>query len=240
MERSSEEIPAEKIASNLARVRNRIAEAALRSGRKSESVTLVAVTKYVGLSEIRALHDLGIRDFGEARVQDVEKKAKELASLGLTWHLIGHLQTNKADKAAKIFSRVHSVDSLRVAQAINKEREKAKLPPLPCLLEINVAGEANKFGLAPQLPEISELLKNCSELNAIKIEGLMCMAPHSDTPEPTSRPVFKKLRELFDQANASGAYPNPLTELSMGMTQDFDIAVEEGATLVRIGSALFE
>jgi len=245
MERSSEEIPAEKIASNLARARNRIAEAALRQGRKSDSVTLIAVTKYMGLAEIRTLYDLGVRDFGEARIQDAEKKIKELKLTsqnfdGIHWHLIGHLQTNKADKASRLFETVHAVDSLRIAQALNKEREKNKLPPLACFLEVNVAGEANKFGFAPTHSEITEMLKQCSVLSAIQIKGLMCMAPHADAAEATSRPVFRKLNDLMAQANDSGAYPTRLSDLSMGMTQDYDIAIQEGATMVRVGSALFE
>lgn len=240
MERSSEKIPAERIAKNLARVRARIGVAAAKVGRSSNGVKLVAVTKYVGVNEIRTLYDLGVRDFGESRVQDVEKKAKDAATLSLNWHLIGHLQTNKADKAARIFETVHSVDSLRVAQALNKEREKAKLAALPCLIEVNVAGEANKFGFAPKISDLTEMLKQCAALGAIQIAGLMCMAPYADTPETTSRPVFRNLRELMAEANASGACPTPLKELSMGMTQDFDIAIEEGATIVRVGSALFE
>lgn len=243
MERSSEEIPAERIASNLARVRNQMGEAAAKAGRGAESVKLVAVTKYVGLSAIRSLYDLGVRDFGESRVQEMEKKLKGGMGDGendARWHLIGHLQTNKADKAVKLFDFMHALDSNRVAEALNKERAKTALGPLPCMIEVNVAGEANKYGLGPQSSAIIELLKQCAGLSAIRIAGLMCMAPYAENPEPTSRPVFKKLRELFEQANASGAYPAPLTELSMGMTQDFSIAIEEGATLVRVGSALFE
>ena len=180
------------------------------------------------------------------------------------WHLIGHLQTNKADKAARLFHVVHAVDSLRVAQALNKERLGQRgtdsqfpncrpllaacrlgvsvplLPPLPCLLEINVAAEAQKFGLRPEISAVVELLKPCAELPGLKITGLMCMAPYSENPEATSRPVFRRLRELLAEVNAKGLYPAPLTELSMGMTQDYIIAIEEGATMVRVGTALFE
>ncbi|MGD0091293.1 MAG: YggS family pyridoxal phosphate-dependent enzyme [Planctomycetota bacterium] len=153
---------------------------------------------------------------------------------------MGHLQTNKADKAAGLFQAVHTVDSLRVAQALNKERLKRSLPPLLCLLEVNVAGEAQKFGLPPALAEAGELLRQCAELAGLKLAGLMCMAPYTERPEATSRPVFRRLRELLAEANAKGCYPTPLTELSMGMSQDYAIAIEEGATMVRVGTALFE
>jgi PLP dependent protein len=243
MKKSGEQISPEQMAANLARIQTKIVEAAAKAGRRSQDVKLIAVTKYVGVSEVRALYDLGVRDFGESRVQDLEKKIQACPQYGkdpVRWHLIGHLQTNKADKAVRLFETIHSIDSIRVALALNKEREKAKLPPLPCLIEVNVAGEQNKFGLAPQISDLTELLKNCAALSAIKIVGLMCMAPHAEIAEPTSRPVFRKLRELMAQANASATSPSPLTELSMGMTQDFDIAIEEGATSVRVGSALFE
>jgi hypothetical protein len=240
-------IPRECLQRNLERVRARMAEAAARVSRAPDAVRLVAVTKTVGVAEVRALSQMGVSDFGESRVQDAERKIRELNALAdkppvaqRTWHLIGHLQTNKADKAARLFQAMHSVDALRVAQALDKERAKANLPPLPCLLEVNVAGEESKFGLRPDATEICELLKACAELPRLRVTGLMTMAPYAEEPEPTSRPVFRRLRELREEINTRGVTPQPLSELSMGMSQDYAIAIEEGATLVRVGSTLFE
>ena len=277
-------IPGERIQRNLAKVRARMAEAAASASRPVEPIRLVAVTKTVGLAEIQKLLELGVSDLGESRVQDAERKIRAYAApgpegdrhpiptgvgIGVStpppsgvspqprWHLIGHLQTNKADKAAKLFHTVHAVDSLRVAQALNKERLGCRgtdsqspncrklvsvplLPPLPCLLEVNVSGEAQKFGLRPDVSAVGEILRSCAELPGLQILGLMCMAPYSEHPEATSRPVFRRLRELLAEANTKGFCPSPLAELSMGMTQDYAIAIEEGATMVRVGTALFE
>lgn len=243
MSQPEEPIPLERIERNLRTVQAHIKTAAERASRTSGSVRLVAVTKYVTIREIAALKELGITDFGEARIQEAEPKAKSFAAAPLHWHLIGHLQTNKADKAVQLFDCVHSIDSERVAAALNKEAAKRRKPehlPLACLLEVNVAGEANKYGLKPDVGELAALLQQCTPLESIRITGLMCMAPYAENPEPTSRPVFKRLRELRDELNARSAYSQPLTELSMGMTQDYTIAIEEGATIVRVGSALFE
>jgi hypothetical protein len=256
MDETRDSIPPERMQRNYEEVRARIADAATKVSRPIDAVKLVAVTKSVGVAEIKCLLELGLRNLGEARVQDGERKIRGVLALGrepvprqlesgvlppLRWHLIGHLQTNKADKAAKLFQVVHSVDSLRVAQALNKERLKLPvLPPLPCLLEINAAGETQKFGLAPDAAAVGELLQQCAGLPGLQLIGLMCMAPYSENPEATSRPVFRKVRELRDALNAGNCYPSPLTELSMGMTQDYAIAVEEGATMVRVGTALFE
>lgn len=254
MAEMSESIPRERLARNVEQVRARMREAAVKAHRPVDAVKLIAVTKTVGLAEVLALHDLGVRDFGESRIQDAERKIRTLAAktTGMDWHLIGHLQTNKADKAARLFATVHSVDSSRVAEALNKERLKASLlPPLPCLLEVNAAGEAQKFGLPAEASGIVEMLRQCTELSALKVVGLMCMAPYSDSPEATSRPVFRRLRELLGEVNRRlNELPGelnsrtggraPLTELSMGMTQDYAIAIEEGATMVRVGTALFE
>ncbi|HYG78526.1 MAG TPA: YggS family pyridoxal phosphate-dependent enzyme [Planctomycetota bacterium] len=254
MERSSEKIPFARIEANLKTIRDRIGQAASRASRDAAGIKLVAVTKYVGLEEMEALYKLGVEHFGESRVQDAEKKCKafEASAPGMIWHLIGHLQTNKADKAVKLFQLVHSIDSDRVAQALHKEQAKkfgaltpppsttVLFPPLEGLIEVNVAGEANKHGLPPDLEQLRVLLETCASLHGIRVTGLMCMAPYAENPEPTSRPVFKRLRELRDELNSKNVYPHPLTELSMGMTQDYHIAIEEGATIVRIGSALFE
>ncbi|HEY3324054.1 MAG TPA: YggS family pyridoxal phosphate-dependent enzyme [Planctomycetota bacterium] len=255
MQKLNQPVPPEILKRNLDSVRTRIAQAAAKSGRSPELIRLVAITKYVNLSAIQGLHQLGVTDFGESRIQDAEKKIAAFATSSSppVWHLVGHLQTNKADKASRLFQFIHSVDSPRVAEALNKEQTRnlqrtvaggqeprAKSQELQCLLEINTAGEESKFGLPPQEGAIRDLLKACTQLPALRIVGLMTMAPYSDNPEATSRPVFRRLRALLEDANSSGVYPTPLTELSMGMTQDFEIAIEEGATMVRVGSALFE
>ena len=233
-------IPRERLERNLARVRQHMAESAAKASRPLSEIKLLAVTKYVDQPTIASLLELGLRDFGESRVQDAERKIKSLDG-ATRWHLIGHLQTNKADKAAKLFQMIHSVDSVRVAEALNKEAaHRAPAPALECLLELNIAGEANKYGLRPNLSELEELLKKCADLPNLRIGGMMSMAPYAENPEATSRPVFKKLRELLEVLNAKRCYPHDMRELSMGMTQDYCIAIEEGATWVRVGSALFE
>jgi PLP dependent protein len=240
-------IPLETLRRNVETVRKNISGAAAKAGRQPDPIRLVAVTKYVRFDEIKMLADLGVTEFGESRVQDAEKKVVDASVAGISglhWHLIGHLQTNKADKAAKLFQTVHSVDSLRVAQSLNKEAEKLAKSgiktPLVCLLEVNVAGEESKFGLKPETSAVNELLAACADLSSVRIAGLMTMAPYADNPEPVARPVFRRLRELFEEANAKRHYPYLMTELSMGMSQDYAIGIEEGATLVRVGSALFE
>jgi hypothetical protein len=229
----------EVIARNLAKIRARMADAAARAKRSPDDVRLIAVTKYVSATEVETLIDLGVKDIGENRIQEAEtKKAAIALKPGVYFHLIGHLQTNKADKAIALFNYVHSIDSERVASALNKEALKAGVRTIPCLLEVNVAGEANKFGIKPDADAISELIDLFNTLPALKVDGLMAMAPFAENPEPTSRPVFSRLRELRDVvAKRTGV---ALPQLSMGMTQDFDIAIEEGATMVRVGSALFE
>lgn len=224
---------------NLAKVRDRIAGAASRAKRTPADVRLIAVTKYVSPAEVKMLIELGVSEIGENRIQEAETK-KETLSLfpGACFHLIGHLQTNKADKAVRLFNFIHSIDSERIASALNKEAQKAGVPAIPCLLEVNVAGEANKFGIPPDESAIAQLVERSKSLLGLKVTGLMAMAPFAENPEPTSRPVFRRLRELRDAvALRTGT---PLPELSMGMTQDFEIAIEEGATMVRVGSALFE
>jgi pyridoxal phosphate enzyme (YggS family) len=234
-------VPPEKLARNLATVRERIKAALAKAGRPADSAKLVAVTKYVDAETVRALSQLGVACVCEARVQDAQKKVALLQPPKFNWHLIGHLQTNKAPEAVRLFQMVHSVDSLRVAEALDKERRKIQgAPALPCLLEVNVAGEESKFGLQPEIETLKNLLEACKGLSGLRIAGLMTMAPYSENPEETSRPVFKQLRQLRESLNALNCYSQPLTELSMGMTQDYEIAIEEGATLVRVGSALFE
>ena len=246
MRKTGDSIPEERIARNLATVRARMGEAAAKAARDPGSVTLVGVTKYATNDETAALIRLGVVDLGESRVQDSERKIEALPAGSLRWHLIGHLQTNKAGKAVSLFHTIHSIDSPRVALELDKEARKIaaqRTSPefsIRGLIEINAAREESKYGLSPEKEALVELLKKCGELRHLRIVGLMAMAPYAENPEPVSRPVFKRMRELLEEANASKVYPLPLTELSMGMTQDYEIAIAEGATMVRIGSALFE
>ena len=214
------------IAENLARVRERIAEACCRAGRSPGEVTVVGISKGFPAEAVAEAVAAGLADVGENRVQEAEGKIEALAALGLRprWHLVGHLQTNKAKTAAGLFAILHSVDSLRLAQELSRRASR----PLAILLEVNVAQEASKFGFAPT--EVAPTLSACSTLPHLDVRGLMTVAPLSGDPEAV-RPVFRALRELRDAL--------ALRELSMGMTDDFEVAIEEGATHVRIGRAIF-
>jgi pyridoxal phosphate enzyme (YggS family) len=237
-----EHVPPERLALNLHQVTGRIAVAAGRAGRNAGDVRLMAVTKYVGLDEVRALLRGGVKEFGESRIQNAHPKIaalqQDVATAGARWRMIGHLQTNKAKQALQDFMTIDAVDSVRLLECLAKEAAKLGRTAVPCLAEVNVSGEAQKQGLRPE--ELRGFLERAVQCPELDVQGLMTMAPLSETPEATSRPVFRSLRELCDQANAGGWYPRPLRELSMGMTQDYEIAVEEGATLVRVGSALYD
>jgi hypothetical protein len=217
---------------NLDAVRQRIAQACARAGRDPAAVTLLAVTKSQPPEMVCAAAALGLSLFGENRVQEAKAKIP-LCPGRLRWHMIGHLQTNKARDAVQLFEMIQSVDSLHLAAEINKSAERfAKT--LPVLLEVNVAGEASKFGYRPE-----QLLGELQALNALRrleLHGLMTMAPWTPEPEKV-RPLFRRLREL--KAQCEQVLGAPLPHLSMGMTSDFEVAIEEGATLVRIGTALF-
>lgn len=223
------------LAANLARVRERIAAAAVRAGRDPATITLVPVTKTMPDATIRAAYDLGLRVFGENRVQEAKAKATALADLpDLHWHLVGHLQRNKAKTAVGLFDVIHSVDSVRLARALSHHATDAD-HALSVLLEINVAGETSKFGFAPA--EALTAVPMIASLPGLTIEGLMTVAPFVPDPE-TVRPVFRQLRALRDDL-ARGCPTHPWQHLSMGMTDDFEVAIEEGATMVRVGRAIF-
>ena len=229
------ELSPERILSNLREVRDRIAAAAARSGRAANSVRLVAVTKTVDVEVIRVLVGAGQRDLGENRPQQLRDRAATLADLDVRWHMIGHLQRNKVKYVVPTAALVHSVDSLDLAEDL-AERAEAQGLRARCLIEVNVTGEASKEGVPPG--EAMDLAPAAAELPGLDLVGLMTMAPIVDDPEAT-RPVFAALRELRDRLNRAGGLPAPLVELSMGMTQDYEVAVEEGATWVRVGSALY-
>jgi len=215
-----------RIAHNLYVIQNRIADAAARSGRNPANVTLVAVTKTVGVDEIQALYDLGVRDFGENRLESALPKIESLPK-DICWHFIAPVQSRKAREVAAWFSVVEAVDRVKVAEALQKRcEEQDKM--LDVMIEVNVTGEESKHGFAPK--ELSGTITQIRTLDRLCLKGLMTMAPF-DAPEEVIRNCFRSLNALADE--------HALPERSMGMTDDFEIAVEEGATQVRIGRALF-
>jgi hypothetical protein len=222
------------LAERLALVQERVAAAAARSGRSASAVTIVGVCKTVSRPVIEAAYAAGLRHFGENRVQEAAAKFDANVPADLVLHLIGHLQTNKARPAVQLFQLIHSVDSIRLLDEL--ERQAARQGrQLPVLLEVNISGEANKQGLAPQ--QVEAVAEHAAGLTQLQLRGLMTMAPLSDDMEAT-RPVFRRLRQLRDELAAR--HPAwSLVELSMGMTNDYPVAIEEGATLVRIGRAIF-
>ena len=222
------------IAENYATVRRRIEAACERANREPSSVQLVAVTKYAPMDAVRELVALGQRALGESRPQQLLERATLLDASSVSWHLIGHLQRNKARKLLPVASLVHSIDSLRLLAAIDRLAEELSLRPR-VLLEVNVSGEASKHGFSPD--ELRSAWKEVAAVNHLEIAGLMTMAPYSEDPE-AARPVFRKLRKFRDELASAG--PLILPELSMGMSGDFEVAIEEGATIVRVGSSLFE
>jgi pyridoxal phosphate enzyme (YggS family) len=222
------------IADNLKTVKGRIASAAKRSGRDPSSVKLVVVTKTVDVERVREAVAAGAMILGENRVQEAKEKIEKLGRVA-HWHLIGHLQTNKAKHAVKLFYLIHSVDTLELAEEI--DRQAAKIGKVQdILVEVNIAGEETKAGVASE--EAVALVKEAAKLKNISIKGLMTMPPFSHDPED-SRPYFKKLRELSASIAKENIPGVSMKELSMGMSGDFEVAIEEGATMVRVGTAIF-
>jgi len=225
------------IAENIARVRERIARAAERSRRPMEDITLVAVSKTFPAETIRAAYDAGARHFGENRVQEFEAKRAALADLrDLTWHMIGHIQSNKARKVAELFGRVDSIDRFSLAEKLDAAiAEGARGERLPVLIEVKLGGEETKSGVEEaRLAQLAEdVMQKCSDL---ELRGLMAIPPYAEDAE-RARPFFRKLRELRDELQRKIGRELPV--LSMGMSHDFEVAIEEGATEVRIGTAIF-
>ena len=210
-----------------------MAQAARRSGRSLGDVVLVGVVKQVAPEWVREAVALGLEDLGENRVQEAERKVSEVGRDAVRWHMIGHLQRNKAGRAADLFDRVHSVDSLAVGEALAR-RAAGLGRRLPVLVEVNVSGEATKFGVDPS--RLPALLEAVAGLDGLALDGLMTVGAPVERAEH-ARPGFARLRELRDEAERKLGLSLP--ELSMGMSGDFEVAVEEGATLVRVGSVLF-
>ena len=220
------------IAENLERVREQIANAAAKSGRTADDVELLAISKTHSAEKVREAVQAGQALFGESRVQEARGKIPELSS-NLRWHFVGHLQKNKVRQALPLFEMIHSVDSLALAQDINRVAEEEGLYPR-VLLEVNVAGEGSKFGFAPD--DLREQMETVLALQRLSIEGLMCIPPLAVESEQ-SRKFFIQVRELRDSLEKE--LNMKLPQLSMGMTQDFPIGIEEGATIVRVGTAIF-
>ncbi|MFD1772976.1 YggS family pyridoxal phosphate-dependent enzyme [Paenibacillus rhizophilus] len=217
----------------IAEVSRRIERACVKGGRDTRDVKIIAVTKYVSLETTSAVLASGLRDIGENRWQNAESKWEALGSQGI-WHFIGHLQTNKVKDIIGKFQYIHSLDRLSLARELHRKAEVAGLD-VNVLLQVNISGEETKFGLNPD--GVPDFLQEISKFDRLKVIGLMTMAPHEEDPEFT-RPVFRGLRELRDKLNGLGLTAEPMTELSMGMSNDFEVAIEEGATWVRLGTVL--
>jgi pyridoxal phosphate enzyme (YggS family) len=224
----------ERIKDNLERVKERMAEAALRSGRSPDSVRLVAVSKTVEADRIREAIEAGVKILGENRVQEAERKIS-LLGRDVEWHLVGHLQTNKAKVAVSLFDLIHSLDSVHLAQVLDRQGEKQG-KVVPVLVEVNLAREESKSGVAAE--ELEGLLLAISSLQHLEVQGLMAIPPFCEKPESV-RPYFRRLRTLAEEVSRLRIPNVRMEHLSMGMSHDFEIAIEEGATMVRVGTAIF-
>lgn len=224
-----------ELQANIARVQERITAACNRSGRRPEDVKLVAVSKTVSPDRIRQAYEAGLRDFGENRVQEASEKRPALSDLTVTWHLIGHLQTNKARPARELFHWIHSVDSLRLAAKLDKAA-LCSGDRLQIMLEVNLGDESTKFGARES--EVIELAGQVCQFETLELRGLMTVPPFFDDPERV-RPIFRRLRELAKKIESTHTPYVSLKDLSMGMSHDFEVAIEEGATIVRVGTAIF-
>lgn len=222
------------IKENLAKVRKNIEDACKKVGRDVSEVTLITVSKTKPLSDLRIAYEEGSRDFGENKVQELVSKIDEMPS-DVKWHLIGHLQRNKVKYIAGKVAMIHSVDSYRLAEEINVQAKKNSCV-IPILIEINIAGEDTKFGIKPE--EAEELIREISELENVKVSGLMTIAPNVANPEE-NRAYFKAMKDLFVDISTKNIDNVEMKVLSMGMTNDYTVAVEEGATMIRVGTGIF-
>ncbi len=226
----------EGLRARLAEVRRRIDASARRAARSPEEVTLVAVTKTHGAETLRLAALAGASDFGENRVQEAEEKISLLGRAIARWHLIGHLQSNKARRAVRLFDLIHSVDSVALVERLERLCVEEQRERLDVLVQVDLAGEASKTGATEEeLPRLVERLQTCERL---RLKGLMTLPPFYDDAERV-RPIFRRLRELRDALNKQSAFGSEAGELSMGMSNDYEVAIEEGATLVRVGTAIF-
>jgi pyridoxal phosphate enzyme (YggS family) len=218
------------------RVRQRMRDAAQRANRDVADITLVAVSKTHPVTAIEAAISAGLSDFGENRVQEAEQKIPVVGRGAAKWHLIGHLQSNKAGKAVELFDVIHSIDSAALAQRLNRICEEAGRESLPVLIQVDLGQEVTKSGVGED--SVREVVTAVQECPRLQLTGLMTVPPFFDEVERV-RPYFRRLRELRDQFCAEGAFADQRGELSMGMTHDFEVAIEEGATMIRVGTAIF-
>jgi len=223
----------ETLSRNLARIRDAIDRRCRSAGRDPREVRLLPATKYASVEIMEALLELGVTEFGENQVKHAEEKAARLGDRAV-FHLIGHLQRNKVKRALRLFRSIQSLDSVRLAEEISK---RSGASTIPVLVEVNVAEESRKYGFAPS--EVFEALRTIDSLPGLRVEGFMTVAPYTEDPESV-RPYFRRLREIRDEARRLGLGDGKLDVLSMGMSNDFPVAVEEGATVIRVGSLLFE
>lgn len=224
------------LSDRLADVRSRIEAATLRSSRSPDQITLIAISKTHPVETLKAGLASGITDFGENRIQEAEGKILELGRDVARWHMVGHLQTNKARRAVELCDVIHSLDSVSLARRLDHLCIAAERAELPVLIQVDLGGEETKTGIDPrQLPELLDALKDCERL---RLMGLMTLPPYFENAD-CARPYFKTLRQLRDQLQPQGSFGERTGELSMGMSHDFEIAIEEGATMVRVGTAIF-
>jgi len=228
----------QSITDNLAEVRGRLADAARRSGRNAADITLVAVSKTFGAHRVHEAWEAGQRDFGENKVQEALQKIADTSDMSIAWHLIGHLQSNKAKKAVAAFTCIQSVDSLDLLHRLDQaagELPPGREPP-EVLIQVDFAGEATKFGANPD--EAALIVRAGVKASGVRLSGLMLLPPWSEDPEQT-RPWFVRMREFRDRLLREGVPADALRQLSMGMSHDYEAAVEEGSTIVRVGTAIF-
>lgn len=223
------------IAQNVEILKNRIREACFRVGRKPEGVLLLGVTKTFGAEKVREAVEADLFDFGENYVQELNEKRAQLLDKQIRWHFIGHLQTNKVKYIAEYIHLIHSVDNEKLAEEIHKRAEKANRT-IDILVEVHTTDEATKFGVLPS--QTIELVKRISKYDRVRVQGLMTMGPFSDDPND-SRPSFQQVVDLKKQIEREGIENVEMRHLSMGMTHDFEVGIEEGATIIRIGTAIF-
>ncbi len=222
------------ISDSLSILRGRIAAASARAGRDPREVKLVAVSKNIDVERIVLAVDAGVRDFGENRVQEAAEKIPRVHA-DVTWHFVGHLQRNKAKDAVELFSLMHSLDSIRLARELDRRCEMAD-STIDLLLQVNISGEATKFGVPPEMAR--DVLLEIARYERLRVRGLMVIAPYSDNPED-ARPWFSQARQLMRELGRLSISNVSMDELSMGMSGDYEVAIEEGATIIRVGTAIF-
>jgi pyridoxal phosphate enzyme (YggS family) len=226
----------DQLADRLAAVQGRITAAAQSCGRAAEEVKLIAISKTHPASEITRLIGFGALDIGENRVQEAEEKIAEVGREAARWHLVGHLQANKARRAVNLFDVVHSLDSLDLARRLDRLCHEEGREKLPVLIQVDLGHEETKSGIDES--ELTHLVEGFGPLTRLELNGLMTLPPFFDDPEQ-SRPFFRRLRQLRDELAARGVFAGGKGEMSMGMTNDFEVAIQEGATMVRVGTAIF-